>query len=70
PSQRFETPCTASALDVYRVLRPTTRTPVLVCHPDDHHWFAGPRVLPRLHRVWVPAQEGAAYEADGMDDAV
>lgn len=52
------------------VLRPTTRTPVLVCHPDDHHWFAGPRVLPRLHRVWVPAQEGAAYEADGMDDAV
>ncbi|WP_414170793.1 dynamin family protein [Streptoverticillium reticulum] len=52
------------------VLRPTTRTPVLVCHPDDHHWFAGPRVLPRLHRVWVPAQEGAAYEAGGMDDAV
>lgn len=40
------------------VLRPTTRTPVLVCHPDDHHWFAGPRVLPRLSRMWVPVQDG------------
>ncbi|RLV08794.1 ATP-binding protein [Streptomyces griseocarneus] len=44
------------------VLRPTTRTPVLVCHPDDHHWFAGQRVLPGLRRVWVPAQEITAYE--------
>lgn len=39
------------------VLRPTTRTPVLVCHPDDHHWFAGMRVLPDLMRVWVPHEE-------------
>ncbi|MEU8518071.1 dynamin family protein [Streptomyces sp. NBC_01216] len=39
------------------VLRPTTRTPVLVCHPDDHHWFAGLRVLPQLTRVWLPQQE-------------
>lgn len=39
------------------VLRPTTRTPVLVCHPDDHHWFAGMRVLPDLMRVWVPHDE-------------
>ncbi|WP_415950435.1 dynamin family protein [Streptomyces sp. KLOTTS4A1] len=36
------------------VLRPTTRTPVLVCHPDDHHWFADLRVLPELTRVWAP----------------
>ncbi|MEU0399420.1 dynamin family protein [Streptomyces sp. NPDC006197] len=36
------------------VLRPTTRTPVLVCHPEDHHWFAGLRVLPQLTRVWLP----------------
>ncbi|MFD8978803.1 dynamin family protein [Streptomyces sp. NPDC059564] len=36
------------------VLRPTTRTPVLVCHPDDHHWFAGMRILPDLMRVWAP----------------
>ncbi|GGJ36797.1 dynamin family protein [Streptomyces brasiliensis] len=39
------------------VLRPTTRTPVLVCHPEDHHWFSGMRVLPALTRVWVPQQE-------------
>ncbi|MEU2431344.1 dynamin family protein [Streptomyces sp. NPDC007861] len=42
------------------VLRPTTRTPVLVCHPDDHHWFAGMRVLPYLTRVWLPQQEETA----------
>ncbi|MFI0742181.1 dynamin family protein [Streptomyces sp. NPDC021100] len=40
------------------VLRPTTRVPVLVCNPDDHHWFAGPRVLPALRRVRVPARDG------------
>jgi hypothetical protein len=39
------------------VLRPTTRTPVLVCHPEDHHWFSGMRVLPDLTRVWVPQPE-------------
>ncbi|MFG2398933.1 dynamin family protein [Streptomyces lydicus] len=39
------------------VLRPTTRTPVLVCHPEDVHWFSGPRVLPQLTRVWVPEQD-------------
>ncbi|MEU5050018.1 dynamin family protein [Streptomyces sp. NPDC021096] len=52
------------------VLRPTTRMPVLVCHPDDHHWFAGDRVLPKLQRVWVPNQEAAAaaYDAETMDD--
>ncbi|MER6028355.1 dynamin family protein [Streptomyces sp. NPDC001851] len=39
------------------VLRPTTRTPVLVCHPDDHHWFSGMRVLPELTRVWAHQQD-------------
>jgi hypothetical protein len=33
------------------VLRPTTRAPVLVCHPDDLHWFASDRILPGLPRV-------------------
>ncbi|WP_335936367.1 ATP-binding protein [Streptomyces sp. PTD5-9] len=47
------------------VLRPTTRTPVLVCHPDDHHWFAGVRVLPQLTRVWLPPQE--ARDPGGRD---
>ncbi|WP_189948629.1 dynamin family protein [Streptomyces alanosinicus] len=39
------------------VLRPTTRTPVLVCHPDDHHWFGAMRVLPELTRVWSAEQD-------------
>jgi hypothetical protein len=30
------------------VLRPTTRTPVLVCHPEDHHWFTLPRGIALL----------------------
>ncbi|MDX2679543.1 dynamin family protein [Streptomyces sp. NY05-11A] len=41
------------------VLRPTTRTPVLVCHPEDQHWFSGMRVLPGLTRVWAPHRESA-----------
>ncbi|NGO10192.1 ATP-binding protein [Streptomyces sp. HC44] len=40
------------------VLRPTTRTPVLVCHPEDQHWFSGMRVLPELTRVWRPRRDG------------
>ncbi|MCX5397064.1 ATP-binding protein [Streptomyces sp. NBC_00102] len=48
------------------VLRPTTRTPVLVCHPDDHHWFADVRVLPELIRVWLPPGRGVG--ADGIEE--
>ena len=33
------------------VLRPTTRGPVLVCHPDDVRWFEDDRILPRLARA-------------------
>ncbi|MFI6059661.1 dynamin family protein [Streptomyces sp. NPDC051286] len=54
------------------VLRPTTRIPVLVCHPDDHHWFAGGRVLPQLTRVWLPPGEsmdaGLCDELDRLDE--
>ncbi|MEU0182155.1 dynamin family protein [Streptomyces sp. NPDC006207] len=46
------------------VLRPTTRTPVLVCHPQDRAWFADPRVLPGLARAWAPRPRTAA-DADG-----
>ncbi len=35
------------------VLRPTTRTPVLVCHPGDREWFADPRILPGFTRECV-----------------
>lgn len=33
------------------VLRPTTRSPVLVHHPDDAGWFMASRVLPSLARL-------------------
>ena len=33
------------------VLRPTTRAPVLACHPDDLPRFEDDRILPRLSRV-------------------
>ena len=33
------------------VLRPTTRAPVLVCHPGDVPWFEDDRVLPSLPRT-------------------
>ncbi len=33
------------------VLRPTTRSSVLVHHPDDRDWFTGNRILPGLARV-------------------
>src|SRR3712207_6005789 len=33
------------------VLRPTTRAPVLVCHPQDLRWFEDDRVLPGLSRT-------------------
>ncbi|WP_328732505.1 GTPase domain-containing protein [Streptomyces caniferus] len=52
------------------VLRPTTRTPVLVCHPDDLHWFAGPRVLPQLARVWVPEQDDGGEDGYAAGDGL
>ncbi|WP_344356364.1 dynamin family protein [Streptomyces gobitricini] len=52
------------------VLRPTTRTPVLVCHPDDHHWFAGMRVLPQLTRVRTPEDGDAEGEDGGQERAL
>ena len=33
------------------VLRPTTRAPVLVCHPIDLGWFESDRILPGLART-------------------
>lgn len=42
------------------VLRPTTRSPVLVHHPDDAAWFTSDRVLPTLARVTGPDATGRA----------
>lgn len=55
------------------VLRPTTRTPVLVCHPDDHHWFTGARVLPDLRRTFptprnIPRQESSDNEELSVEE--
>jgi len=46
------------------VLRPTTRAPVLVHHPDDRPWFEGDRVLPSLARV-TGAETDATLAEDG-----
>jgi hypothetical protein len=45
------------------VLRPTTRTPVLICHPEDLHWFSGMRVLPHLTRA-RPVQREPGQDPD------
>jgi energy-coupling factor transporter ATP-binding protein EcfA2 len=41
-------------------LRPTTRGPVLVCHPADVHWFTDDRVLPELSRTTGDADHSGA----------
>lgn len=47
-------------------LRPTTRQPLLLHHPEDEHWFSGPRVLPELSRVRVHRSASAGpVEPDG-----
>jgi len=40
------------------VLRPTTRSPVLVFSPDDAGWFTGDRILPSLARTTGPEVAG------------
>ncbi|WP_336706005.1 dynamin family protein [Oerskovia sp. USHLN155] len=45
------------------VLRPTTRSPVLVHHPLDARWFSTDRILPGLARVTGPADHGSAEGA-------
>ena len=45
------------------VLRPTTRSPVLVHHPDDAEWFLPDRILPDLPRTDVPTNDTYALAA-------
>ncbi|WP_245651734.1 GTPase [Streptosporangium amethystogenes] len=45
------------------VRRPTTGTPVLACHPDDHEWFAEGDLLGSLRRLSEPDPEAAS---DGL----
>lgn len=44
------------------VIRPTTRSPVLVHHPDDLHWFDDDRVLPGLIRSTVSSQDARSLQ--------
>ncbi|MFN8194547.1 MAG: ABC transporter [Nocardioidaceae bacterium] len=44
------------------VLRPTTRSPVLVHHPDDSKWFGQDRLLPDLERVGRPTDDPGALQ--------
>ncbi|MDN5798215.1 MAG: dynamin family protein [Intrasporangium sp.] len=45
------------------VLRPTTRSPVLIHHPQDARWFADQRILPGLARVTGAPQDTTAAGA-------
>ncbi|WP_203567260.1 GTPase family protein [Aestuariimicrobium ganziense] len=39
------------------VIRPTTKSPVLIHHPDDEHWFNDDRILPGLIRSKVSSDD-------------
>ena len=49
------------------VLRPTTRSPVLVHHPDDAEWFAEDALLPDLERVHRPTTDPEALQLVASD---
>jgi hypothetical protein len=44
------------------LLRPTTRSPVLVHHPDDVRWFGADRLLPDLLRVQQATNDQSAIQ--------
>ncbi|WP_347975545.1 dynamin family protein [Microbacterium sp. ProA8] len=56
-----------AALTTPGVLRPTTRSPVLVHHPADAPWFAPERILPTLTRIHTTVASGGSSvdERDG-----
>jgi len=49
------------------LLRPTTRSPVLVHNPDDALWFGADRLLPDLERVDHPTTDPAALQLVAAD---
>ncbi|WP_227464017.1 dynamin family protein [Nocardioides lijunqiniae] len=51
-----------SRVTVPGVLRPTTRSPVLVHHPSDVEWFGQDRLLPDLERVAHPTNDPDALQ--------
>jgi predicted GTPase len=49
------------------LLRPTTRSPVLVHHPDDAEWFGQDRLLPDLKRVDHPTDDPDSLQLVASD---
>jgi energy-coupling factor transporter ATP-binding protein EcfA2 len=49
------------------VLRPTTRSPVLVHNPADAHWFGPGRLLPELERVSRPTVDPRSLQLVPLD---
>jgi energy-coupling factor transporter ATP-binding protein EcfA2 len=49
------------------VLRPTTRSPVLVHNPLDADWFGADRLLPELERVHHPTHDPNALQLVALD---
>jgi energy-coupling factor transporter ATP-binding protein EcfA2 len=49
------------------VLRPTTRSPVLVHNPADGDWFGADRLLPDLERVHHPTHDPQALQLVALD---
>jgi predicted GTPase len=49
------------------VLRPTTRSPVLVLNPADADWFGADRLLPELERVHHPTHDPHALQLVLLD---
>lgn len=51
-----------SRVTIPGLLRPTTRSPVLVHHPEDGRWFGADRLLPELARVSQPTNDQFAIQ--------
>ena len=49
------------------VLRPTTRSPVLVHNPADADWFGADRLLPELERIHHPTHDPQALQLVPVD---
>jgi energy-coupling factor transporter ATP-binding protein EcfA2 len=49
------------------VLRPTTRSPVLVHNPADAEWFGADRLLPELERVHHPTHDPHSLQLVPLD---
>ena len=50
------------------VLRPTTKSPVLICHPDDEEWFRSDKVLPGLVRTDTQLHDSRALHIVAFPD--